>query len=618
MAGSRYVAGLEPVEHVLNDWRTRLALHATPENRIVIIDIDERSLAEAGEGGWPWPRPTIARLLERLIDDYGVASIAVDMVLPEIRPNEATLAAQLRRPQVTGAVVYDLDKRNLPLKPPELPAVPAISVAPGAPRIYGPATLANHRGLMPVQAGHITAVFDSDGVMRRIAPMICTANADCRPSLTLTAFMSLLDKPQIDFRAGRGLLSPHWVMEIGSVDGATFATLPLDHNGMLQVPYRHLKRDWTVISAVDILNKVPDPALLKGVMVLLGGTALGMQDVITTPLNPVAIGFEPHVELLSALLDNDFAYEPKWGLLFDAATMLPFALMMVWALSRYKDPAHRAALFPCWLALTWIATTVLALFVLRQLNLLLPLLPLLIFPPLAVLLTVLAELYRSGREQAGVMSLLAAYLPGSVAAKLANLSRHGTKVDTTIDASRRNITVLFADIHGFAGITEHGLPEVVARLMQRIFTEMADAVVSQNGTIDKFIGDAIMAFWNAPDDDIRHAQNALASAFEIKRRIETLAPFCEELGIPPVSVGIGMESGEALVGNFGSAHRRTFTALGEPVVLASRLVGLTASYKEVILIGPASAALLGAAATRPIGEARIRGRSSEMQLYAPL
>jgi adenylate cyclase len=622
VAGSRFLpAELMPVEHVMNDWRTRLALHATAESRVVVIDIDERSLAEAGQGPWPWPRPVIARLLQTLIDEYHVASIAVDMVLPEVRPDEAALAQQMRRAEVTGAVVYDLDHRNLPPLLQRLPAPPPFVAAAGAPLVSGPAALSNHAGLMPIQAGHINPMFDDDGALRRLPPLICNANRECRPSLTMMSFMSLLDGPRLSLQRGEGWLAAPWTLTISAAESTVMSTLPLSRDGLLVVPYRHSKKDWTYISAVDILNKKPDPALLKGVMVLLGGTALGMQDVIATPISPVTVGFEPHVEILSALLDNDFPIEPRWGLAMDMLLLLPFGVFLGWALGRFGKPGQRAALFPAWLVLTWLASATLVMLALRQFNLLLPLIPILVFPPLAVLLTVLAELYRTGSEHAGVLSLLSAYLPRPVAARLATFGRGSMRVDTSLDASRREISVMFADVHGFAGITEERPPEVIARLMQRVFSEMAEAVVQNNGTIDKFIGDAIMAFWNAPDDDPKHARHALAAAAEIHRRIAALAPFCAELGVLPISVGIGIESGHALVGNFGSIHRRTFTALGEPVVLASRLEGLTARYNEAILLGPGCAAELdrsfGAAATRPLGELQIRGRVQALKVYAP-
>ena len=177
--------------------------------------------------------------------------------------------------------------------------------------------------------------------------------------------------------------------------------------------------------------------------------------------------------------------------------------------------------------------------------------------------------------------------------------------------------MLFADINGFAALCENLTPETVAGFTQRVFTEMAEAVVAQRGTIDKFIGDAVMAFWNAPDDDADHAGHALAAAQEIQRRIEALAPFCESLGIPPIGIGIGIETGEALVGNFGSAHRRTYTALGEPVILASRYEALAASLQQPILVGETCAAALCTPNLKLLGDYPIRGRAQPVRLYAP-
>jgi adenylate cyclase len=401
---------------------------------------------------------------------------------------------------------------------------------------------------------------------------------------------------------------------------AVLARLPLTADGLLTIPYRHRKTDWQRISAADILHHQADPAVLKGVMVLFGGTALGMGDVIATPLSPVAAGLEPHVEILSALLDNDFPIVPRAGIVIDGLLLLPFALLLAWALGRLRHPLQRAVLFPVWLLLCWGGTAAVAVWALEAHKLLLPLAPLLLFAPLALLLTVLAELHRAGSEHAGVLSLLGAYLPRPVAERLASLANRGSgpaTLDASLDVTRREITVFFADIHGFAGITENASPDVVARLMQRVFTEMAESVAQQNGTIDKFIGDAIMAFWNAPDDDPQHAQHALAAAHDIRNRMTALASFCTELGVAPIDVGIGIESGPALVGNFGSLHRRTFTALGEPVVLASRLEGLTKQYQQAILIGEGCATLLGPQAVRNVGQVAIRGRHQALTMYVP-
>ncbi len=627
VAPGMLAAQFDALDHALDDWRTRLVLQSVPEQRIVIIDIDETSLAR--EGAWPWSRSVLANLLKTLLDDYQVASIAVDMVLPETRPDDAILAEQFRRSQVTGALVYDLETRELNSLQLSLPPAPPLQRHPAAPISRGPLVQANVASLMPGHAGHITPTFDNDGALRHLPPLICATptspqgRADCRPILTLAAFASLLAQPQLQLQPGRGWLAPAWELTLTDAvaqNAPPLARLPLTADGMLNIPYRHRKTDWQRISAADILHHQADPAVLKGVMILFGGTALGMGDVIATPISPVAAGLEPHVEILSALLDNDFPFVPQAGIALDGLLILPFALLLAWALGRFRHPLQRAVLFPVWLLFCWGATMALAIWALMAHKLLLPLLPLLLFAPLALLFTVLAELYRTGSEREGVLSLLGAYLPRPVATRLANLANRGNgaaTLDSDLDVTRRDITVLFADIHGFAGITEKASPDVVARLMQRVFTEMAESVAQQNGTIDKFIGDAIMAFWNAPDDDPQHAQHALAAAHDIRNRMTALASFCTELGLAPIDVGIGIESGPALVGNFGSLHRRTFTALGEPVVLASRLEGLTSQYQQQILIGQGCASLLGADAVRTLGQVAIRGRLQPLTMYVP-
>ena len=604
-----------PVDHALNDWRTRFVMQPRQEASIVLVDVDERSLAELG--AWPWPRDTIARLLQILIDDYAVSGIAVDMVFPEQRPNDDALATQFKRPQITGAIVYDLEKRTPPSSRIVLPQSLSMQFDQGAPKTFGSPVVANHSGIVAAQAGHITPIFDEDGAVRRLPPIICAPSGECRPSLELATYASMVDQPRLKLQAGHGWLAPAWELDLEAGDGTPLAKLPLASDGSLVVPYRHAKHDWISISAADILHHKPNPALLKGVIVLMGGTALGLSDVITTPVSPLAAGLEPHAEILSALLDNDFAVVPRWGLALDALLILPFAMILALALWCYEKPIQRAAVFPIWLMLSWSTGAAICVIALRSGNLLLPLVPVLLFPPLALLLTLSVELYRAGRDRAGIFTLLAAYLPRQVANRLAAFDRGGAKVETGLDASHREITVLFADIHGFAGLSEGQPPEVVARLMQRVFAEMAEAVVAHQGTIDKFIGDAIMAFWNAPDDDQFHASHALAAARDMQRRIAALDSFCREMGLAPISIGVGIETGQALVGNFGSAHRRTFTALGEPVVLASRLEGLTKAHSQPIVIGEACAVTLGLQGLRELGPVQIRGRVQPLNLYVP-
>lgn len=625
------------MDPALQDWRTRLSVpagsdffqiptpfrnHPRAESRVVIIDIDERSLSE--QGAWPWPRAKLALLLRTLIDQYGVSAVVLDMVFPERRADDGALAVQLQRQQITGAVVFDLEQRRLaPLAAAEfaLQAPPPLLRSPGTPLLQGVPVVANHAALLPRHAGHITPLFDLDRTVRRLPPYLC-ADAErqlpaagmahgCLPTLALSGFASLLQAPQLRMHAGHGLFAPAWVLDVES-DGAVVASLPLARDGNLVVPYRHRADDWISIAATDILSRSVDPALLKGAMVLIGSTALGLSDVIATPFKSVSGGFEPHAEILSALLDNDFAYAPRWGWLLDAALLLPLALLLAGAAQRYRLPAQHVVVFPLWLAGSWSVLATVAVLGLSQFNLLLPLLPLLLFPPLALSFVVLAELYLAGHSRITALAILGAYLPRPVARRLAQIGHASTSMDVT----RREITILFADVRGFSGISETHSPEVVGSLMQRVFSEMAEAVVLHHGTIDKFIGDAIMAFWNAPDDDAQHAQHALAAAQDIQRRIQGLASYCETLQVRPLQIGIGMETGVALVGNFGTRHRTTFTALGDPVVLASRLEGLATGVNGAfIVIGPNCAAALQPHALRALGRTEIRGRQNNIDIF---
>lgn len=622
----------EPVDHALQDWCARLAVAAgndapdsaamphrsrpNAESRVLIIDIDERSLA--AQGAWPWPRDKLALLLRALIDQHGVSAVAIDMVFPERRANEDALALQLQREQVTGAVVFDLEQRGLAALDAAqfaTQAPPPLLPDPGAPRLQGLPVVANHAALLPRHAGHITPLFDLDRTVRRLPPFLCAPPPgrpdNCLPTLALASFASLLPAPQLRLHAGRGLLAPAWVLDVES-DGAAVASLPLAHDGTLVVPYRHRAADWISISATDILSGTADAALLEGSIALIGSTALGLSDVIATPFKPAAGGFEPHAEILSALLDDDFAYAPRWGWLLDAALLLPLALLLAGAALRYRLPGEQVVTFPLWLAMSWGVLAVAAVLGQSRFNLLLPLLPLLLFPPLALSFVMLSELYLAGRSRIGTLAILSAYLPRTVARRLALIGR----ASTSMDVARREITVLFADVRGFSGISESHSPEVVGSLMQRVFSEMAEAVALHHGTIDKFIGDAIMAFWNAPDDDARHAQHALAAAQDIQRRIQDLASYCATLQVRPLQVGIGIETGIALVGNFGTRHRTTYTALGDPVVLASRLEGLASGVDGAfIVIGAGCATALQPHALRALGRTEIRGRRNPIDIF---
>lgn len=617
-----------PVDHTLSDWRTRSVIRVqhwlaeregrdSIERRFIIIDIDEKTFAE--QGAWPWRREKVAELLRVLIEDYQVSSVALDIVFPEIRADDSSVAKQMSKPVVTGAVVYDLLQRKLPGISNGLPASMLVLNEFQVPVYQGLPSKANHAQIMPRQIGHITPIFDSDGTIRHLPPVICDVRNinECRPLLEIVAYANLFQASNFALMPNSNWFGAPWHLVLTDGEGDTLVKVPLRKNGALVVPYRHHFRDWTAISATDVLKKRANADLLRGTIVLLGSTALGMGDVVSTPVRSEAAGLEPHAEVLSALFDNNFAYEPRIAKLLVAIVLIGFAALLVMAIRLVQRPFAAAFIYPLWMMVSMLGGMAVVMASFIWADVLLPVVPFFLFPPLAVFFCVLAEYYRTNKQKLGIFNLLSTYLPRQVARHLSDQNASDSRLEIGIDASQREMTVLFADIRGFTGLVEKCSPELVATIMHRVFTEMANAVVNHGGTIDKFIGDAVMAFWNAPDDDPNHATHAFEAALEMVRRIDGLADFCEGLGVEPVTIGIGIETGSTLVGHFGSNHRRTYTALGETVVLASRIEGLSLNYERSILVGPNCASQLDQSRLEYMGRAKVRGRQQLVDLFAP-
>ncbi|MFZ6818636.1 CHASE2 domain-containing protein [Undibacterium sp. Ji22W] len=633
-----------PIEKFLGDWRFRAAINWTSyqarqrsqdnkERRLVLIDIDEKSVAV--EGAWPWPRTKIAALLESLIEHYQVSGVALDIVFPEARDNDDVLAKQMTRSAVTGAVIYDLQSRNLPQISYDLPSMIGSEFPKNAPRIIGHATTSNYPSILPTRVGHITPVIDSDGAIRKIPGAICAPGITikCVPLFEASIMSGLLEQPQLRLQAGASIFSSPWellVLDGSEGSDAAIAHIPLDRDGLLVIPYRHLPTDWIAFSATDILRRQIEVQDLRSTIALIGSTAMGMADVIATPINPNAAGLEPHAEILSAMLDDSFAYQPKYAELLVLSVLFPLLLLLNYANRRWKTSLLASLIYPAWLIITCGCGFVLSLCFYLFANLLLPLFGFLIFPPIAILIYVLFALYKSNTAYFGLQKLMSVYLPRQVTNQHDDAVRAPRIMDTSIDAARREITVLFADVRGFTGLVETQSPEVIAVLMDKIFSEMASAVIHHGGTIDKFIGDAVMAFWN-PNEQVvarnneqtigsvdKHARSALMAAKEMHQRIQNLADFCTQLGVPPVSISIGIESGMAIVGHFGSEQRRTYTAFGDVVVVASRLEALAAQFQEHILLGQGCSQQLEQNELRHLGQTQIRGRSQSIQVFAPL
>jgi len=607
-------AWVRAVDHLVYDLRWRLAPHEDSEKRIVIIDIDEQSLAQVGD--WPWPRSVTARLVEQLLDRYRVQLVALDMVFPEPRPDDVLLAAQLRRPEVIGAQVFDFAPGSGNRIGQLAGSIPVLGPWKGAgspaPLPQAAGYIANHAALQPAHAGHISPILDEDGKVRRIYPLICHQEG-CYATLAVAAWLRLLGANGLAVQPGTGLLDPPLRLAPVPASGAAGA-VPLAADYSALVPYSHSRQSWRAIPAHEIISGAADPALLRGVIAVVGSTALGMADVVATPTSSAASGVELHAQLLAALLDQNLSYVPQGAAAYNVAMIALLGLVLLGVLMASRGESPRNWALPVWLVLAVALSTASNFLLWHYARLALPLTPVLFFILTAMLMAVTVEIYHARRQRQGIYRQLSAYVPDLVAQELADRN----EVSGKIEAGRRTITILFADIQGFAAMAEGQAPEKIACLLQRVFGELADIVSAHHGTVDKFIGDAIMAIWNAPNDDPDHARHALDAARVIQERIGALAPFCDELGLAPLRLGIGIQSGEALVGNFGSARRRTYTVLGEPAIVASRLEGLTRELKQPILLGEATAQLVGEGRCTLLGTFSIRGLRAPHKLFVPL
>lgn len=596
----------------ISDVYTRLLAREGAEGRLAIVDIDEGSLGRVGS--WPWPRAVMATLLQTLNQTHEVSVMALDMVFPEAKPDDALLAAQLKPANVISAVVFaNADSRaNGVLIPPGWPLEGTDADRPARPQPpQAKGYLTNHAGLVPSRLGHINPVIDADGNVRRIQALICRESA-CYPTLTLAAYLSMTDAAQLRIAAGRGLLAPAYVLTAEDATGQPLLTLPLAADFTLVVPYRHQRDAWASVPAGDVLEKTVSSNVLKGAAVLVGGTAFGLADVIATPLHSVAAGIEPHAEILSALLDGSgaFSFAPRGASVLIAGWLVAWALLLLWQMRRAAShPLYRMLAPLVWLLAFLPATFAAGLLLRMGPGWLLPATPALGFGLVTFALAGSLELYRAARTGRGLFAQFSAYVPARMVAQLAQRQQ----VNNQIEATRREVTVMFVDIRGFASMSDTLAPEDVAHLLQQFFTDLGSVVEAHGGVIDKYIGDAAMALWNAVDDDPDHAQRALDAAFDVVQRMAAFP--AGPWGEGGLGVGVGVETGPVLVGHFGPVQRRTFTALGHAVVLASRYEELSRSLGHPVIVGPGTANAVSAHGLTLLGEHSVRGHRQPLRLY---
>jgi adenylate cyclase len=605
--------------------------------QVVIVDIDAPSLEELGQ--WPWPRSTVAELVQR-ISAQKPRIIGFDIVFAEADRTSLKLAAA-RIAQLTGAPValpegtadndvilaqalgeadtvlgyyFELESEGAApaarTQPDRLPC-PEFSLPVGtidnlvqqsdfatAQRAVLNLSCLNDTALTE---GFFNTVPDLDGVTRR-GSLFIRYGAVLYPSMALEmAREGCQAAPElVSNTPGVGVTG----MKLGE------RTLPVTRQGQLCINFRGPARSFTYYSAVDVLRGRCPADALRDKYVLLGTSATGLLDLRSTPFSKAC----PGVEVNASIIDNLLAGDP---LIYDRGLDLGLSVVSA-ALFGTLLAAGLAFLGPRLGGLCGVLFLVLIgygnyrLFFLHQR---LVGVTYVTGSLLVVFLAVsIANYFFEGRRKRFLQGAFGHYVSEDI---VASILEHPEKL--TLTGEDKELTILFTDIRGFTSMSETMSARQLSAFLNEYLSAMTDIIMARRGTVDKFIGDAIMAFWGAPLDDREHARHALSACLEMRRRLAELRPEWVGRGLPPVETGIGANSGTVSVGNMGSRTRFSYTVMGDAVNLASRLEGLTKIYGAGILVSAATRQAAGDSfCYRPIDVVRVKGKHEAVALFEPL
>jgi adenylate cyclase len=589
---------------------------SAPSANIVLIEIDNESVRrlEPVVGRWPWPR-----LIHATVIDYlaaaGAKVIGYDILFAErdVRKfmvgdtewtGEQSDAALVESTKKAGNVVHIAEASSGELADPsralkenlEAPAlnaqVPQTACAEPRPRLTPPfpALAEVSRGI-----GHSLFIFDADGPLRRLPPVVQVGDRRF-PSFALATTMAAGTtpslNPRIDYSGNCGVMLP-WRGPAESGAGVpTFTS------------YSFYDVFYSQQQIIEGQTPGIDPSLFKDRIVIVGGTAEGLKDAFTTPFPRGAInGPEVHANMIDAFLaPRSIERAPAAatvGLVVGAVAMVGVAgaFLNAWLTGMV---ALVAASILVWLSVavfargTWIQLTV---------------------PMLALVFAYVGDLawkyFVEGREKRQVKKLFSRYVSKDVYERLvANPSL------AALGGARRHMTVLFSDIRGFTTMSEKGTPEDVVAQLNQLFTRMVAVVFEHRGTVDKFVGDMIMALYGAPLDDEDHAEHAVKTALAMIGTLNAMNVEWAREGKPQLDIGIGINTGDMIAGNVGSETIMSYTVIGDAVNLGARLESLNKDYGTRIIISEATRARLkGRYDIHPLGDVIVKGKSRPVAIF---
>lgn len=644
-----YVNGLVPMrlldqlEYYAYDARVRLTMPDTIDHRIVIVDIDDQTLRDKG---WPLSRDLYAQMINQLFDKYHVKLVAFDVMFadrdqgqdlalldklqngplkndknftaeaeklrPGLERDRMFVESLAHRPTVLGYVFSSASNFSEQSSSGQLPPPILSDAAAHYPRLEFPKAVA-YTGNFPLFAGaaagqgFFSNPNDEDGSFRR-AWLIRDYHGNLYGSLDLAVLQILNNQAQLNFLFEADDPGKYDAAHLDALSVGD-ATIPVDHSMAMLIPYRGPVRSFPYVSAEKVIDGKADPATLANAIVYVGTSSAGLQDLRSTPVGNVYPGVEVHANILSGILDHRVkSAQPQYGRGALGLLLFVIAAIVTWLSMRASILVNSLVAFGL-----FVAIVIGNLLLWQYGNFVFPLAAPLLF---LIALFVLHSLYGFFVESRGkrhLSRMFSQYIPPELVEEMDQRQEA-----YSMDSDSRELTVMFSDVRGFTSISEKLNPKDLSHLMNEFLTPMTRIIHTHRGTIDKYMGDAIMAFWGAPLQDPQHARHALEAALAMNDALRGLNAEFKRRGWPELRIGIGINTGTMNVGDMGSEFRRAYTVMGDAVNLGSRLEGLTKQYGVAVICSETTRAAVPEFGYLELDQVRVKGKAQPVAVFEPL
>jgi len=627
---------LTSLENQAYDARLKITLPKKVDKQVIIVDIDEKSLGEIGQ--WPWNRNILAKINDVLFDYYQIKAIGYDIVfaeedidegakqldsmangslqenpefieeyhrvIPTLKHDQLFAETLKDRSTVMGFVMdTDTIKGRLPEAITRLDKNTLDKLAVHKTEGY----TANLELLQDkaYSGGFFNnPLLDDDGVFRRV-PLLQTYNDELHESLALALVRVAIGSPTIEMVVEISEDSDDLFLEwitIGEI------AIPVDHQSGVLVPYIGKQKSFKYISAADVLHKKVDKNILQGKITLFGSSAPGLLDLRTTPLEPAYPGVEVHANIIQGILDGRILHAPGYTKAFEFILISFIGITLTFSLPMLS--ALYSTLVILGSIVLLIATNFYAW---TSAQLVLPIVAPVLLVVFLFALQMTYGFFVESRGKRRLAHLFGQYVPPELVEEMSQKME-----EITLDGEMREMSVLFSDVRGFTTISENLGPKELTDYINAFLTPITKVIHDERGTIDKYMGDAVMAFWGAPLEDGQHALHALNAAIGIVERMKSLREEFSEKHWPEIYVGVGVNTGNMNVGNKGSEFRVDYTILGDAVNLGSRLEGLTKVYGVDIITSEFTRHAVPEYEYRELDRVRVKGKDKPVTIYEPL